>query len=54
MVATPSRAKFFNFLSNCESQFPNIFEVEVGIRIPNAQNTGLETIRANRHSKNKC
>jgi hypothetical protein len=54
MVATPSRAKFLNFLSNCESQFPNIFEVEVGFGIPNAQNITLHTIRANRHSKNKC
>ena len=26
MVATPSRAKFFSFLSNCERQFPNILK----------------------------
>jgi hypothetical protein len=45
MVATPSRANFFKILSNCESQFPNIFEVEVGFGIPNAQNTSVGTLK---------
>jgi hypothetical protein len=40
MVATPSMANFLIFLSKYESQFPNIFAVEVGFSIPNAQTLG--------------
>jgi hypothetical protein len=43
MVAIPNRVIFKFFLTNCESQFPNTFEVEVVFGIPNVQNTRLQT-----------